>query len=914
MNRNTKLLVGLACLSLGLTACKEDYFDQQLYDQMVKKAFPVENIDPTHTWAMFGTATVNVALNSPSGEKYRVAVYKEDPRENKKLTMLAQGTMESGSNKSLTFSYELAYPKAYVAIYAPDKRRTVREADLSDGGICNVNFFGTNEQASRSTRAVSVNGDSYPQFNFPTDAELAAAFPTSIPSNADEVSDLEALYVGTNLVDENGNEVINQWGGTITMWDIGAVYQYQITEGYNLKVTEPGQVTIGGNYQNFEWVNNGPVYHYYNVYVSVDGNLTINRLGAAHFNLYILKGNVTLPSNFGEMSGKISVAKGATLNDQRNSIAANGGVWLFNRGTVNATNSEKYDIGNNSTVYNEGEFIVNGPLSYSPGAGNTSYFINRFDDAVLTAPSMTLNSTCHFLTEGIVDISGVTSVTQQEIVWINNGHYTTGSMKFSAFNGTFYNYCQLIVENNCAFMDGQFNMMEGSYAEYGTAVFNNFHVDMHNNSGFNVKDGAAFGQQGAGITQGFYATDDNARVFVRLGGNTKIPAHKGGAFHVSGANLTLAYESMTFYEGCSLDLNSTYANANFWTETTAEKLAANQDERITWDKHNVENIITGTDFAAVTMAPKNNDCGFTWHDGSGYDYEEETTPQGFRFCFEDNFPTPGDYDFNDVVITVAPQIDGTTVKVKVILEAVGATKAIGAGMRLKGINLNWVTSMSCNANLDQGLPQTNTLMPTNGELSQNGVNILETAPEVGSDLALRLFSDAHWALSHEEEDIMNAVRRYMLNTIKNGNTELEERNKFTPVEATYTFEMDTEEHANLFVQQNFDVFIVEYHNSIPWEVHTVPFKLDQVIYQYANSAKLRPYAGETANYPWAICAPATFRYPIEWQSICGMGLADLTGNTYDDAEGPYKHFADWAANQNSYPNWYEVDVKTSLVY
>ena len=94
----------------------------------------------------------------------------------------------------------------------------------------------------------------------------------------------------------------------------------------------------------------------YNVYVDVDGDVTLKRVGATHFNLYILRGNVTLESDYGEQAGLISVAAGATLNDYRNSIAANQGISLFNRGTVNARNAEKYDIGNFSKVYNEGKF------------------------------------------------------------------------------------------------------------------------------------------------------------------------------------------------------------------------------------------------------------------------------------------------------------------------------------------------------------------------------------------------------------------------------------------------------------------------------------------------------------------------------------------------------------------------------
>ena len=521
---------------------------------------------------------------------------------------------------------------------------------------------------NNTTRAITVNDDYYSEFNFPTEEELTTAFPTAIPTDADEVADL------TNYI---GKEYTNQYG-TYTASDLYAVYVNFIKKGHNLKVTSAGKVEIGGTYQN---IVDGEV-QYYNVYVDVEGDLTIQRKGAAHYNLYILHGNVTLPDDYGEQAGIISVAEGATLNDQRSSIAANQGVRLYNRGTVNATNTEKYDIGNNSTVYNEGTFTVSGALSYSPGAGNTSYFINFGDDAELTAPSMTMNSICHFFTDGTVNIAGQTKVTQVDITWINNGHYTTGSMVFSAKNGTFYNYCQLIVRNNCNFTDGLFNMMQNSYAEFGTGLFNNFRVNMHDNSGFNVLRGSKWGRQGADFIgahemQGFIAVDDNAQVFVRLAGDNQIPAYKGYAFNVQGANLTLAYERMAFYKGFNeIGLNSTYDAVSYWNETTAEQLEANGDEDKTWNLHNVIKVITGEAFAETGFTLTEGDCAATWNGGTPP--EEETWGDWIRVIAEDlSANQPTDFDFNDVVFDV--RINSNKTKAQIKLKAAGGTLPLTVG-------------------------------------------------------------------------------------------------------------------------------------------------------------------------------------------------------------------------------------------
>ena len=162
-------------------------------------------------------------------------------------------------------------------------------------------------------------------------------------------------------------------------------------------------------------------------------------------------------------------------------------------------------------------------------------------------------------------------------------------------------------------MDGSFNMMDNSYAEIGTAVVNNFHVVMGNNSGLNIKNGTAFGQQGNGIDQGFFAKDDEAVAYVRLGGVTKIPFHNTpSALQISGAHLTFSYEAMNFYEGCYLDLNSTYANANYWNQANEAQIEYQKGYDRTWKNNGaIEAAVSDADFAPI----KEGECSATWEEG-----------------------------------------------------------------------------------------------------------------------------------------------------------------------------------------------------------------------------------------------------------------------------------------------------------
>ena len=510
--------------------------------------------------------------------------------------------------------------------------------------------WGFGENTVASTRAINVNDDVYDDFNLPTTTELTNAYPGSIPNDADEVKDLESMEKYKTQEYNNGNIyfIYSKNGG-----------------GHNYKITSTGEVSIGGT-----WANESN--QIYNVYVSVNGNVTLKRNGTEFMNLYILSGNVTLDSSFGECGGLISVASGATLNDARDHIAHNGGIKLFNRGTVNATNSS-YMIGNNAYIYNQGTFDVNGHLNYNAGSANPPYFFNVGDDVLLTADSFTLNSNGGFISDGTVEIEGLTKVTQQGIIWVNNGHYTTGTLEFSAKNGTFYNYCQLIVEDNCKFLDGEFNMMQNSYAKIGTGMFDNFIVNMHNNSGINIISGSKFERQGQGTFQGFRAVNDNAVVYVRLGGQTYVPSHVGAAFHVQGANLTLAYNSIKFYNSYNGDFGnySNFNGPNYWDETTAEALKGDQDGRITWDLHNVTKLVTGDDFASTGFTTIEGECAATWNGepGGGGD----TDPEVVRIIAEDLTwgSENGDFDFNDVIFDVQLIDNGSNIRITLL--AAGGT-------------------------------------------------------------------------------------------------------------------------------------------------------------------------------------------------------------------------------------------------
>ena len=594
------------------------------------------------TWDMASQVEANVNVDLTAGETYSVAVYSNDPFADGKGVVLAKGSVKSGSAFSESFTCGNDRQQLWIAVTDKNNYTLYKLANVENSKVSAD--FSEASAASRSMRAISVKEDTYDKF--PAPGDVASYFPTSIPDNAVEVSGLLAKYQGKTVETQYGSQ---------TLHDLYAIYNYVIGAGYNLKITSAGTFDVGGC-KNHDWdgTQQKDVYKYYNVYVDVpnNGEVIINRPQDSHFNLYVLNGNVKMgPNQASQWSADIiSVGEGSTFTDTRNEVAANGGVRIFNKGIWNATNSEKYDIGNFCTFYNAGTLNVTGPLSYSPGDANTSYLVNYGNNAVLTAPSMTLNSAGNFFNSGTATITGETNVTQKDIYWVNNGKYTTGSMTFSAKNATFYNYCQLIIKGNAHMYDGEFNLMTDSYCEAATAEFDNFIVNMANNAGFKVLGDTKWEAQGDGTYQGFKATGSKA--YVYLGGTATVAAHQR-SMEFSG-NVTCAIGAIT------------------------DKGASNTGVQPTYVLNN--SGVSRVEIKDVTFtAPTEEECAGTWKKGGTPKYE---TPQVYTYAFEDQ-TVGSDYDMNDVVLKVSYKVKSTNAetgeveydknKLNVTLVAAGAT-------------------------------------------------------------------------------------------------------------------------------------------------------------------------------------------------------------------------------------------------
>lgn len=320
------------------------------------------------------------------------------------------------------------------------------------------------------------------------------------------------------------------------------------------------------------------------------------------------------------------------------------------------------------------------------------------------------------------------------------------------------------------------------------------------------------------------------------------PAQSSGEYAVCQlANVVSGYGPLNSFTGnIAVDITSAPTNDRWWGATV---------------KYTAGAFEVGKKEATVSIDASECSVGYNTIDkGGDTDGSEfETT-----FCFEDNYPAAGDYDFNDAVIGVKRTVKDKVVTLVATLKAVGATLKSGAAIRLSGIAPSSITSVT-----STGLNNNNTAF--GDRMEAPGSNGYLTSKD-GSSVVIPLYGDAHKVLGSDE-------RTYI-------NTSKTEGKTATPVAITITINTTSADVAKAINSNSVDVFI--YNGK--GEVHTYPWK-------DANAALYNLSQGKSDKVIWAISIP-NFKYPIEYKSI----------------ELAYPDFEKWAQNAKSDLKWYENSV------
>ena len=573
----------------------------------------------------------------------------------------------------------------------------------------------------------------------------------------------------------------------------------------------------------------------------------INAAGVINDCVLYVEGKVHLNGNTLTCPTLVVADGGEIILEGNTQLTGVGRFIVLPGGKITGKKDKLWDNTNNSYCYNAGTMEMQGILNLN---GSNFYNCGTMNIDVLTGTA------------------GGTKFT-------NFGHITarTNSYSGSSYNQSWVNGCyvhftgdagvgsSILLTGSRFDVDGNIDVLTGT-------------VEMHHQS--ELKCGNLLMMNGATING---PTSGGEYAIVKT---SKLYATWSGSMNVN--NLVYFDFNPDEIYGLYNDKNKNYKKE----QTTGDyRSSAAYDIVNTKIKHwvNEQNALN-----EITIPAGCAGTGFN-PDGNEGGSQPASKAMGFRFLFEDNFPDPGDYDFNDVVIKVTPEQDENNPKkvtLTVNLEASGALKTNAAAIRLVGITDGMLASKSCTQRF--AAPPGNLGRYDNipdGDFAVSG------APDDGSSVVLLLCKDVHWALN----PVLNGggnVDRFFYNTTLEGWTNY---GRVPAKTATYVFEFNSEADAQKMLDQaTYDTFIVENYNGSFWEVHTVQNdRKGALVLRYSTFAStyqdyLRAYCtGEAANKPWAVMVPGSVEYPLEGRPIT---IA-------------YPDFTYWGQNQNNSTDWYE---------
>jgi len=308
----------------------------------------------------------------------------------------------------------------------------------------------------------------------------------------------------------------------------------------------------------------------------------------------------------------------------------------------------------------------------------------------------------------------------------------------------------------------------------------------------------------------------------------------------------------------------------------------------------------------VTQAAALNDstlsAAFTQSDVAWVEKSATLSNFVWRTCFEDAFPITGDYDFNDIVMTLSASPMQSNRKVVVLtatLNAVGSLSDLGCAARLVGIKPSDIDSV--------GVTQAFTQYPWSYSPVVADADKGYQTGKTG-EVVIPFFNDGHYAISNGMLANDGSIALHYYNTVGNGTkSSLKELGyKNNGHTATYRIWCKTEETARKIAHDIIDVFEVTEFNGSYYEVHCMPYKRVEAICIWHNNSITNAYSD---NYPWAISVPGLFKYPAE-----GVQISKYKNRVVSGAYATANHsFAEWAKDHTTAQDWYNYP-NTSFIY
>lgn len=409
-----------------------------------------------------------------------------------------------------------------------------------------------------------------------------------------------------------------------------------------------------------------------NIYIDCEGIVKIDPVYINGANIYIIKGDITFTRSANSQNaalndgGMISIGKKATVTiDYLQVQKAN----LYNLGKLDVQ-SKHYstevhkinesgellggsesvavalDLVENSYFYNGGDAIIAGL--------RTSGSANILNEGMcIVEGNMILAADGHFVNDGECDVNEDTWIDNTNCSWLNRNNYETHDMNICAWNEFVQNNCSLKV-NNMLSMNESIIIMDGGCYAYAAKLY-------MKNAKF------ALG------SKSYLEIGDANLVYNRGTGNR-------GIYGVGSSDAVVSFSTLQYGE--------TWFGGNLLVDYTKDSSLSSDIWKLGW-----ENSVKWGNDAQIAKTECN----------PGYGNESETptnpelplevmTSETCIYAMEDQWPSYGDYDMNDVVVRIKKSIATADNYVKhaifeVWIEAVGADKTIGAALQLDGVTI-----------------------------------------------------------------------------------------------------------------------------------------------------------------------------------------------------------------------------------
>lgn len=818
--------------TIFLASCAGDVYDPSKEPQ----APPAENpfgegfaAPDGFGWTMITPVKLNIEVKDDfNGQyKYLIEVFTTNPLHDKNATPIAAGVTNGNTSYITEINVPTAIEKLYIRQTDPKQRKEVYARTVPEnGGSMNFKLYYTGVD----TRATGNTGSAF-------EAAKRAGFIE--PSHKDS-EDIKPLYDETKIIPEVpavSDGYVQYNPGALNAgakFIIGTEYTDDVPFKDNIRVYESsGRATV---FVQGVWdlsasgkkltsrldiyvMNGGKIIGSKDITIDAQNTLTIQSGGSVEsqggifylgcpakiygsINATNVKVNIGTPEIYIGENGSIKATEAGYFNSAQvfnYSILSAGKLEFIKTTVLNKSYIEDCEdiLINGSQIFNYGDVKFNGTLATNNNTGTAS-FINHYQ---ATLAGSTWNNGASVYNDGLVQLTDF---------------YNTAV-------GEIYNSCAFIIRNEFTFVNlildngsitSDWSQTANEWLPVPTITCNQkVDVKMRNSSIIKA---------------------DN---FILGNAPNNIVGEQGEISMIKIRQLTLKNNGKTSISG---NLVFEREDTNEYRQLDVTCATTGYDE----SKHSIEScsgIINGGNEGGD---PSDPEFPIIVEDATNY-----------TFAFEDNWPTYGDFDLNDIVATIdkvtfAQHEDGSvgTYILNGTLQAVGASKKLGLGIQFLGFAASNVVELK---GIVEGVTSNST--PLGFEANQSNPVII-------------ICNDAHRFIGNSEND------RSYVNTLANSSN----NKNGAKFEISIEFRKGAVQPKDLNINQ-LDVFVISKEADTKTkriEIHVAghaPTDLGNTkLFGQGNdqsSVEEKRYYLSSENLAWGVVIPTDFAWPLEYKNI-----------------------------------------------